>query len=145
MCSPQNYTLCAPPATGGYRGDPPLKHDPGKIPGTQTTLSPYLGKKVRGFPRRMVQRGEIPHVFFFENRRQHGLAARDLTEKLVKTGYPSFEHFLAILGQSGHPLECKVLKKSVTYPPGVSSEATWRVYFARTVSLVPKIHPPGGL
>ena len=32
----------------------------------------------------------------------------------------------------------KVLKKSVTYPMGVSSEATWRVYFVRTVSPVPK-------
>ena len=27
----------------------PLKHDPGKIPGTQTTLSPNTGKKC-GFP-----------------------------------------------------------------------------------------------
>ena len=38
-----------------------------------------------------LQRGKIPHFFFsFENRRQHGLAARDLTEKLVKTGGTPF-------------------------------------------------------
>ena len=35
-------------------------------------------------------------------------------------------------------MECKVLKKSATYPMGVISEATWRVYFVRTVSIVPK-------
>ena len=50
---------------GGYIGGPPLKkkNDPGKIPGTQTTLSPNPGKKCGFSPRRMVQRGEIPHFF----------------------------------------------------------------------------------
>ena len=68
--------------------------------------------------------------FFFENRRQHGLAARDLTEKLVKTGgTPFLSTSLVILGQSAQTGEfLKVLKKSVTYPLGVSSEATRRVY-----------------
>ena len=44
----------------------------------------------------MVQRREIPHFYFiFENRRQRGLAARDLTEKLVKTGgTPFLSHFV---------------------------------------------------
>jgi len=51
---------------GGYIGGPPSKkYDPGKIPGTQTTLSPNPGKKCGFSPRRMVQRGKIPIFFFF--------------------------------------------------------------------------------
>ena len=71
----------AAPLQGVIGEAPPLKHDPGKIPGTQTTLSPNPGKKCGFTPRRMVQRGEIPHFFFSENWRQHGLAARDLREQ----------------------------------------------------------------
>ena len=92
----------------------------------------------------MVQRGDL--ATFFQISAQGGVGARDLPEKLAKTGgtplLSTFWPFWAKVAQTGevpgHPLGCKVLKKSVTYPMGVSSEATRRAYFVRTVSLVPK-------
>ena len=49
-------------------------------------------------------------------------------------------------GFLGPPWECKVLKKSVTYPwGGVSSEATWRVYLCTRDTVRTKYtraHPP---
>ena len=36
----------------------------------------------------------------------------------------------------GHPLECKVLKKSLTCPQGLSSETTWS-YFDQFFSKIP--------
>ena len=42
-------------------------------------------------------------------------------------------------------MERKVLKKGVTYPLRVSSETTRGVNLVRTVPLVPKIHPLGGV
>ena len=89
----------------------------------------------------MVQRGEIPHFFFSENRRQHGLAARELTEKLVKTGgTPFLSAFWPFLASLMPLLECKILKKSVTYPLGMSSEVIWRVYLGPG-DTTRKIHP----
>ena len=89
--------------------------------------------------------GEFPHFFsdFGDNR---VWLAGTLLKNWSKQGVPLFERFLAILGQSGPnrcihgaPLECKVLNKRITCPwGGVSPEATRRVYFVRTVPLVPK-------
>ena len=56
-----------------------------KVPASQTLLSPNSGKKSGEPPQRMVRGGgNLPTFFRF--RRQGGVGARDLPEKLVKTG-----------------------------------------------------------
>ena len=75
------------------------KHDPGKIPGTRTMCSRISEKKWGNPP---------PPA----------------------DGPAGGGHFFSDFGDrvGWVPLGCKVLKKSVTYPMGVSSEATRRVY-----------------
>ena len=71
---------------GGYiGGPPPLKTRFWEDPGPPDYPLAESRKKVRVFTPVDGPAREISPLFF-ENRRQHGLAARDLTEKLVKTG-----------------------------------------------------------
>ena len=53
--------------------------------------------------------------------------------------------FWAKVAQTGEFMEPQGLEEKRNLPSGVSSKATWRVYFARTVSPVPKYTPQGGL
>ena len=71
------------------------------------------------------------------------MGALDLPEKLVKTGgtpfLSTFWPFWAKVAQTGEFLgRVQGIEEKRNLPLGVSSEATWRVYFARTVSPVPK-------
>ena len=89
---------------------PPKKHDPGKIPGTWTMCSPNFGKKWEIPPPHPADGpvGGCP-LFFFRFRRQGGVGARDLPEKLVKTGgtpfLSTFWPFWAKVAQTGEFLE----------------------------------------
>ena len=120
----------------GVIGEPPSKkHDPGKIPGTQTTLSPNPGKKIRfPPPGGWSSGGKIP-TFFSKICDSMAWLPGILLKNWSKQGVPPFGALFGHFGpkwpkpvNSQDPLECKVFKKSVTYPRGVSSEATWRAY-----------------
>ena len=78
---------------------------------------------------------------FFENRRQQGLSARDLTEKLVKTGgtpfLSTFWSFWAKVAQTGEFLVLQSIEEKRNIPGG-KLRGHLGVYFVRTVSPVPK-------
>ena len=114
---------------GGYIG-PPLKTRVWEDPGHPDYPLAESRKKVRSPPADGPAGGNSP--LFFENRRQHGRAARDLTEKLVKTGYPLFEPFLAQVAQNGGflgvPIGVQGIEEKCNLPIGGELRGHLEVY-----------------
>ena len=95
-------------AMGGLSGAPPLKNTILGRSRAPRLPSRRIPEKSAGFPPGgWSSGGKFP--LFSENRRQHGMAARDLTEKLVKTGgtpfLSTFWPFWAKVAQTGEFLE----------------------------------------